>query len=271
MQTLISFVPYVVVIVGIVAYVGGRRCRFDPERAGIFAHPLAGVAAVAFLLAMLSPIGLWFAGGPTGKAGGAGLAGGAGYLIVYLFCLVGALFLYAPLLAYHATQLLAAIFSTTSQPEPEPEDPVERAKAAEEKGRTVTAIERYEWTLKEEPDNVEARTRLAELLSRTGRIERARKVLDDGLALVDSRNPAGAEWRTLKRRWEEGDAGEAAPEGPPPKHKAFGKVRTPRLEAHNKSSPQPEDDIPAPELLEPEPRQEDEDDGDDTLRGPEWR
>lgn len=203
---------------GFVAYLGGWRCRFNIDRAGVFSYPVAGVATVVWLL-------VWGAFAFASSGDHDFVAFGKVVIIIPIG------FLYAPLLAYHAGQAFAAVFSTESALPPDPEDPFERAKAAEERGDSRSAVERYEWILEREPAHFDARTRLAELLARTSRLRRARDVLDKGLALPDVEGWKRFKWRELGLRIEEGSFGDAKPEGERPTFKALGDVSPARLEA----------------------------------------
>jgi len=118
----------------------------------------------------------------------------------------------------------------------------ERAKAAEERGDSQSAIERYEWLLKKKPEHVDARTRLAELLARTGKFHRATQVLDDGLGLPGVEGRMLAKWRELKERIEDGTFGDARPEGERPTFKALADVRHARLEELRKDPAAGRDD-----------------------------
>jgi hypothetical protein len=223
----IALAPWILVAAGLVALVGGHRCYADPDRAGVFAHPAAAVIAVTFLLGMGTPIGLWFASGPGRDRGW----GSAGYLIVGLSFVAGIMMMFAPLLAYHLTRVLGKTLVSESQPPPDPEDPFERAKAAEERGDSRSAIERYAWVLENEPSHFDARARLADLLARTGRSERAKGVLDEGIALTDAEGWMRSKWRELRQRIEERSLGEEEAEGDRPTFKALGDVRPARLKA----------------------------------------
>jgi len=226
----ISLTPWILLAVGTVALVGGWRCFADREGAGLFAHPAAGIVAVTFLLGMGAPIGLWFASNPKRMEG----FGSFGHILIGLMLIVGLVALFAPLLAYHLGRALGKSFATESTPLPDPEDPFERAKVSEERGDSQAAIERYEWLLKHDPAHFDARTRLAELLARTGKLHRATEALDDGLGLPDVEDKARSRWRELRGRIEDGSFGEARPEGERPSFKALGDVKHARLEAFRK-------------------------------------
>ena len=230
--TFIGLTPWILLATGVAAFVGGLRCFADRERAGVFAHPVAGIIAATFLLGMGVPIGLWFASNPD-RMGGQGVLtlGSFGNVLIGLMVTVGLFVLFAPLLAYHLGRALGRSFATESTPPPDPEDPFERAKAAEERGDSQAAVERYEWLLKREPAHFEARTRLADLLARTGKLHRSRHVLDDGLGLPDVDDRMRSEWRRLKGRIADGSFGVATPEGDSPSLKALGDVKHARLEA----------------------------------------
>jgi tetratricopeptide (TPR) repeat protein len=203
---------------GFVAYFGGWRCRFDLDRAGAFDRPVAGAAALVWLLVWGA---LVFA-----SSADHGLAAFGKVVIVVPIAL-----LYAPFLAFHAAESLRRAFSTESALPPDPEDPFERAKAAEDRGDTRAAVERYEWLLEREPAHFDARTRLADLLARTGRLERAREVLDKGIALDDAEGWMRFKWRELRTRIEERVLGEEKSEDGLPTFRALGDVRAARLEA----------------------------------------
>ncbi len=221
MQTLAPLSTFIVLAGGVVALVGGWRCYADPDRAGVFGHPAAGIVTITFLAAMMTPLALSFRGDP----------GGPGQVITGVFYLAFIMFLYAPLLAYHATQLAARMFSTVSQPPPEPTDPLERARAAEERGDTVIAVERYLRLLEAEPSHEEARTRLADLLARTGRVEWSKEVVEKGMSLAEVGPEARAEWRALRLKWQEGKGVEAPSDGRP-KLRGLEDSPTPRLDVH---------------------------------------
>jgi len=221
MQTLASFSTFIVLAGGVVALVGGWRCYADADRAGVFRHPAAGIVTITFLAAMMTPLALSFRGG----------LGGPGEVITGVFYLAFIMFLYAPLLAYHATQLAARAFSPVSQPAPEPTDPLERAKAAEERGDTAVAVERYLWLLEREPSHEAARTGLAELLARMGRAEWSKDVIEKGMSLAEVGAGVRAEWRALRLKWQEGNVVEA-PRGEKPKFRGLEDSPTPRLDMH---------------------------------------
>jgi len=226
----ISLTPWILLAAGLAAFVGGLRCFADRERAGVFARPAAAIVALAFLLGMGTPIGLWFASNPKRMQG----FGSFGHILIGLMVIIGLVALFAPLLAFHLTRALWGSVASGSQPPPDPKDPFERAEASEERGDSQAAVERYEWLLKHEPAHFEARTRLAELLARTGKLHRATQVLDDGLGLLDVEDRARSRWRELKGRIEDGSFGDAKPEGERPTFKALGDVRHARLEAFGK-------------------------------------
>ncbi len=199
---------------GGVAYYGGWRCRFDNDRAGAFGHPAAGIVALVYYLGFTSL---------------AVTSGVDPFTMIGIVVVLG--LLYAPLLAYHAAEALQSTFSTASAPPPDPEDPFERAKAAEERGDSRSAVERYEWVLENEPIHFDARARLADLLARAGRLERAKEVLDKGLALPNAEGWMRFKWRELRQRIEERVLGEEKSEGDRPTFKALGEVRATRLKA----------------------------------------
>lgn len=200
--------------VGWVAFFGGWRCYTDPDSAGVFAHPAAALVALAFLAGMVALIVL----GSGSRLFGVIAAG--------LF-----LPLYGPLLWYHLTRALTGTVSALSQPAPEPTDPLERARAAEERGDTVIAVERYLWLLEREPSHEGARTRLAELLARMGRAEWSKDVIEKGMSLAEAGPEARAEWHALRLRWQEGNAVEALPDEKP-KFRGLEDSPTPRLDMH---------------------------------------
>jgi hypothetical protein len=192
-SALVSPLPILVIAVGIAAFRAGWRCLLRPEKAGLASHPAAGAGALAFIVAMGWPLARWAWGAVQGSS-----VTGPGNVLIVIPALVLMVGLYAPLLAYHAGELLGRGFSTVSQPPADPEDPLERAVAAESRGDVPCAIERYLWLLEREPLHLEARTRLVLLLAATRRLKRALEVLDAGLGLDAASDEARSEWRALK-------------------------------------------------------------------------
>jgi hypothetical protein len=200
---------------GLVALWAWGRCEGEAGRGGVWLHPAAGGAAFAFYI------------------GVAYLAALKADAIVAIFFVWGIGWFYAPFFAYHVTHVLANVFATESQPPPEPEDPLERAKASEERGDVRGAIERYSWLLEREPMHVEARTRLAHLLARSRRLERAFDILREGVALEGVSEEARDEWRTLAEKWRRGEIVEDSPGEEGFRHAALGAVPTPRFDAYS--------------------------------------
>lgn len=227
MGALIAVAPYALFVVGVLAFRGGWLCRYRPERAGFWAHPAAALAVLTFMAAMIAPLSRWVA-----RRSAAGGVYGAGGVILTVFFIALLALLYGRLLGYHAGVILSGMFSTVSEPPPDPEDPFERAKAAEDRGDVRGAIERYSWLLERRPAHAGARTRLAELLARTRRLGRASALLDEGIALLEAPEEARAHWRLLKEKWARGEIGEESGTGGAFRHAAFGDVTTARLEAH---------------------------------------
>jgi hypothetical protein len=205
---------------GFVAYFGGWRCRFDNDRAGAFDRPVAGAAALVWLLVWAALVFLSSGDHPYSAFG-------------KVVIVIPIAFLYAPFLAFHAAEALRRAFSTESALPPDPEDPFERAKAAEERGDSQAAVERYAWLLEREPAHFDARIRLAELLARAGKLQRAKDVLEEGIALPDAEGWMRFKWQELRLLIEEGSFGEGKPEGEKPTFRALGDVRPARLEAWN--------------------------------------
>lgn len=218
-----------IIIYGAVALVGGLRCYFDTEYAGVFRHPAAGMVAMMFPAAMMAFV----------AAIGGDVAG-------TIFPLVLATGMSIPLLAYHLVNALSRMLSPVSQPAPEPEDPFERAKAAEDRGDTVIAVERYMRLLEGEPSHEEARTRLMEILARTGRVEWSRDVIERGLALPEVGPAARAEWRALILKWKEGKGGDVPPRDGKPRMRGLEDSPTTRLDAHVEASSGRCDESPVP-------------------------
>lgn len=200
--------------VGWVAFFGGWRCYTDPDSAGAFAHPAAAVVAFVFFAGMVALIVL-----------------GSGSRLFGIIATGLFLPLYGPLLWYHLTSVLTGTVSVLSQPPPEPTDPLERARAAEDRGDTVIAVERYLWLLEREPSHEEARTRLADLLARTGRVEWSKEVVETGMSLAEVGPEARAEWRALRLKWQEGK-GVQAPSDGGPRLRGMEDSPTPRLDMH---------------------------------------
>jgi hypothetical protein len=202
------------IVWGVVALVGGLRCYFDSEHAGFFRHPAVGIVAITFPAAMMA----------LAAAVGGDVTG-------IIFPLALATIMSAPLLAYQLVGAFARTFSPVSQLAPEPTDPLLRAKAAEDRADTVIAVERYLRLLEAEPSHKEARTRLADLLARTGRIEWSKEVVEKGMSLAEAGPEARAEWRALRLKWEEGK-GVEAPSGEGPRLRGLEDSPTPRLDMH---------------------------------------
>ena len=208
---------------GFVVFFAGRRCWLASERAGFWMSPWSLVAVLSLLIpgfvAAVSESGNPFVG-------------------VVLAVPMG--FLLAPLIAYHVSALVTRAVLPEEQPPPEPEDPFERAKAAEDRGDNTVAVERYLWLLDREPAHIEARVRLARLFAETGRIEQALEALDKGLALKDMPSAEKAEWRALRREFAERHVVGDAAGGVASRH-PMGRVHTARMDAHDggKDAPEP--------------------------------
>jgi hypothetical protein len=214
--------------VGWVAFFGGWRCYSDPDSAGVFAHPAAALVAFAFLAGMVALIVL----GSGSRLSGVIAAG--------LF-----LPLYGPLLWYHLTRALTGTVSALSQPAPEPADPFERARAAEERGDTEIAVERYLWLLEREPSHEAARKGLAELLARMGRAEWSKDVIEKGMSLAEAGPEARAGWHALRLKWQEGKALEAPPDEKP-RFRGLEDSPTPRLDMHAEAQSTGDDESAVP-------------------------
>ncbi len=202
MRVVLGVAAALVFAVGLVAYRAAWLCYRDPDRAGFWLDPRAGLILFAFLAGMAAPLVTWL-------ERGIGLGGWAFAWRCAVFILI--LVLYLPLLTHYAGRALARILNPLSQPPPEPADPFERARAAEERGDVRTAIERYSTLLDARPTHVEARTRFAQLLARTRRLAWGKDIIGRGLALEGVPGAEKAKWKVLLRDWEEGRLGETPP------------------------------------------------------------
>lgn len=160
------------IVSGIITYRGAWLCHAHPERAGFWMDRRTGLAAFVYILTVSGPLFYWLAQGGLEELA----LRGAIYVL--------GLLLHQPLVVWHSSSLIADMLNPAGTAPDEPEDPLERAKAAEEQGDVPAAIERYRVILKKEPFRLEARLALAELFARTMRRAQAEEVLLDGLRLL---------------------------------------------------------------------------------------
>ncbi len=245
MHALLSIFALLVFASGVAVYRGAWLCLRHPDRAGRWAEQWTGLAALAFLAATTAPIMVWVRG--DGSDFGTGVLRS----LFYAVCVM----LYIPFLAFHAGELLTKMLRPESQPPPEPEDPFERAVAAEDRGDVRGAVERYWQLLDDEPGHVEGRSRLARLLARTRHLAEAVDMLQEGLALEELSSVEKADWKALLRDLRDGKLVEPPPERSetegPYIHKGTFSTRKARIgprasanEEGGKDEPEDEDEPP---------------------------
>jgi hypothetical protein len=193
---------------------------------------IAAVASFGVFGATSVALVSWFKRVPYRAAAGAGFGlGGVAYSLAGLMALILHVVLFAPLMAYYTVDTLMDLMSSYSPPL-EPEDPLERAKFAEASGQPAVAVERYWWVLQSEPDNGEARVRLATLLARTRRAERAKAVAAEGLSREGTPEDARTRLRELLAQVGEERLGEKDRAADLPRIRALeGNAPMPRYEA----------------------------------------
>jgi len=157
--------------------------------AGVWLEPRAGLAALVVVLTASGALLPWVARGAQASLTAVALRGG-----IWVFGVL----LHLPFLTWHAGSVFASALNPEGFVPAEPEDPFERARAAERRGDVSGAVERYRALLRERPLHVEARLALAELLAGTRRRAQAIEVVEEGIRLA-----RGAASRELEARLEE--------------------------------------------------------------------